>query len=156
LGSGFESLGGHRVAVPPTLPDAVPSAVMSMPVNSGTTIMCPFGVAPTPLMVLPQARVMFEGMPQANILDNKPFVNILPFGVCMSLANPITAAQTAAALGVLTPGPCTPVTTAPWVPGAPTVLIGGAPALTNTSTCICAYGGVITVTVPKAIRETLP
>ena len=41
-------------------------------------------------------------------MDNKPFVNVLPFGLCTSLANPITAAQTAAALGVLTPGPCTP------------------------------------------------
>ena len=43
-------------------------------------------------------------------MDNKPFANILPFGLCTSLANPITAAQTAAALGVLTPGACTPVT----------------------------------------------
>ena len=41
-------------------------------------------------------------------MDNKPFANILPFGLCTSLANPITAAQTAAALGVLTPGTCTP------------------------------------------------
>ena len=35
-------------------------------------------------------------------MDNKPFVNILTFGIC-SLANPATAALTAAALGVLTP-----------------------------------------------------
>lgn len=129
---------------------------MAIPVNSTTMVMCSFGVAPTPLVVIPTSRVLVENMPQANIGDNKPFVNIIPFGVCMSLANPITAAQTAAALGVLTPGPCTPVTPAPWVPGSPTVLVGGLPALTNSSTCMCVYGGVITVTVPKAVREQMP
>ena len=60
-------------------------------------------------------------------MDNKPFVNILPFGMCMSLANPMVAAATAAALGALTPMPCIPVTPAPWVPGSPTVLVGGMP-----------------------------
>ena len=64
-----------------------------------------------------------ESKPPATIMDNQPFVNIMPFGLCTSLANPITAAQTTAALGVLTPGTCTPVIPAPWVPGSPTVLI---------------------------------
>ena len=93
----------------------------------------------------------------ANIMDNKPFVNIPPFGVCMSLANPATASLTAAALGVLTPGPCTPMTAvAPWVPGAPTVMVANMPALTSTSKCNCMYGGVISVAVPTAVRESLP
>jgi hypothetical protein len=30
------------------------------------------------------------------------------------------------------------------------------PALNNTSMCMCAYGGVIQVTVPVAVREQLP
>jgi hypothetical protein len=34
-----------------------------------------------------------------------------------------------------------PVTPAPWVPGAPMTMINGAPALTNTSTCMCTWGG---------------
>jgi uncharacterized Zn-binding protein involved in type VI secretion len=127
-----------------------------MPVTSGTMLMCSFGMAPSSIVVIPQSRTLVEGAPVANIGDNKPFVNILPFGLCMSLANPITAAQTAAALGVLTPGTCTPVTVAPWVPGSPTVLIGGLPALNNSSICTCAYGGVIQVTVPIAVREQLP
>ncbi|MDR1268431.1 MAG: DUF4280 domain-containing protein, partial [Planctomycetaceae bacterium] len=60
----------------------------------------------------------------ATILDNKPIVNLATFGVCSSLANPMVAVATAAALGVLTPMPCIPATVAPWAPGSPTVLIG--------------------------------
>ena len=111
------------------------------------------GVAPSTLNVLPKARVLTENMPMACIADNIPMVNIPPFGVCTSLANPVTAAQTAAALGVLTPGPCIPVLPAPWLPGSPTVLVGGMPALTMTSKCQCAYGGVISVVNPGATRE---
>jgi hypothetical protein len=122
---------------------------------TGATLQCSFGMAPSVLNVLPANRVMFEEKPAANIMDNKPFVNINPFGLCNSLANPITAAQTTAALGVLTPGTCTPVTTAPWAPGAPTTLIANQPALTTSSVCVCAYGGVIQVVVGQAFRETV-
>jgi Domain of unknown function (DUF4280) len=124
-----------------------------LPVVAGATLQCSFGVAPSVLNVLPANRVLFEGKPAANIMDNKPMVNIAPFGLCMSLTNPITAAQTSAALGVLTPGVCTPATTAPWVPGAPTTLIANQPALTDSSICVCAYGGVIKVLVGQAFRE---
>jgi Domain of unknown function (DUF4280) len=129
---------------------------MVLPVVNGALLMCSFGVAPSPLTVLPDKRTMIENMPAANITDNKPFLNIKPFGVCLSLANPITAAQTAAALGVLTPGTCTPMTPAPWIPGSPTVLIGNMPALSQASQCMCAYGGVITVTLPGATKELVP
>ena len=95
--------------------------------------------------MLPLNRVMAGGQPAANITDSKPFVNIAPFGMCMSLANPAVAAATAAALGALTPMPCTPMTSAPWVPGSPTVMSGPAPALTNSSTCVCAFGGVVQI-----------
>jgi hypothetical protein len=89
-------------------------------------------------------------------MDNKPFVNIPMFGNCSSLMNPATASLTAAALGVLTPGPCTPVTPAPWSPGSPSVMVGSMPALTSTSMCNCVYGGVITVSVPTAVSVSLP
>jgi hypothetical protein len=129
---------------------------MSLPVVMGAMLACSFGMAPSSLVVLPDKRTLVENLPVANIGDNKPFVNILPFTLCTSLANPITAAQTAAALGVLTPGTCTPVLPAPWLPGAPTVLIANLPALTNTSKCLCAYGGVIQITNPGTTRELLP
>lgn len=129
---------------------------MSLPVVAGAQVMCAFGVAPSALMITPENRVLFEGKPAATIFDNIPMKNVMPFGVCMSLANPITAAQTAAALGVLTPGTCIPVIPAPWVPGAPTMLIGNKPALNQTSTCMCAYGGVIQVINPGAYTEVIP
>jgi hypothetical protein len=96
-------------------------------------------------MVLPQNRVLTSNMPAANIMDNKPMVNILPFGMCSSLANPTVAAATTAALGVLTPMPCIPATVAPWAPGSPTVLIANMPALNNTCMLNCMWGGVITI-----------
>ena len=92
----------------------------------------------------------------ANIMAHIPIANIPPFGVCSSLANPMVAAATAAALGVLTPMPCIPVTPAPWVPGSPTVLIGGMPALTNTCQCMCNWGGVITITMPGQFTVMAP
>ena len=120
---------------------------MGAQVVMGAMLQCSFGMAPSSLMVLPANRVMAT-TPAANIMDNKPFMNILPFGMCQSLANPMVAAATAAALGVLTPMPCIPATMAPWVPGCPTVLIGNMPALESNSKCMCSYGGVIQVVVP--------
>jgi hypothetical protein len=126
---------------------------MPLPVLAGATLACPFGLAPGTLNVIPTSMVMMESRPPATIMDIAPGVNISPFGLCTTLSNPITAAQTAAALGVLTPAACVPAVVAPWAPGAPMTLIGGLPALTNASTCTCAYGGVITVVVPGAATE---
>jgi hypothetical protein len=129
---------------------------MSLPVVSGAVLMCPFGLAPSTLNALPTSAALMESRPPATIMDHQPFLNIMPFGLCTSLANPITAAQTTAALGVLTPGTCTPVIPAPWMPGSPTVLIANKPALTQTSKCFCIYGGAITVAVPGATTEQVP
>ena len=85
---------------------------------------------------------------RANIMDHVPMVNIMPFGMCISIANPHVAAATSAALGVLTPQPCIPATASPWMPGAPTVMIANQPALDNISTCMCNWAGVITVADP--------
>lgn len=120
---------------------------MGFCVCGGAAITCTFGMAPSVLNVLPAAGVM-SNMALATIMDNIPMVNIPPFGMCQSMANPTVAAATAAALGVLTPMPCIPVFPAPWTPGSPTVLIGGKPALNNSCKLMCAYGGTISVTNP--------
>ena len=109
---------------------------MAMKVINTAQLMCTFGAAPSVLMVLPKNLTMTTDQPQANIMDNIPMMNIMPFGMCMSLANPMVASATAAALGVLTPMPCIPVTAAPWAPGSPTVLVANMPALQNTSKCM--------------------
>lgn len=118
-------------------------------------MMCTFGVAPSVLNAL-QAPTVMAGTPAATIMDNKPMANIPPFGVCMSLANPTVASATAAAMGVLTPMPCIPVTAAPWVPGSPTVTIGYAPALNITSKCMCNWGGVISIVAPSQVQTMVP
>jgi hypothetical protein len=123
-------------------------------VHATAQIMCTFGMAPSTLNVLPISRVLVEGMPAANVQDHLPLVNIVPFGMCTSVSNPTVAAATTAALGVLTPMPCVPVTATPWLPTAPTTLIGGQPALTADSQCQCAWGGVITIINPGAVRTT--
>ncbi len=121
---------------------------------TGGMMMCTFGVAPATLEALPTPRVMVEGRPVADITSTITGANIPPFGMCTSLANPTVAAATSAALGVLTPMPCVPAVVAPWVPGAPTTLVAGKPMLVSGSTCTCAYGGVINLTFPGAVRTT--
>lgn len=121
---------------------------MGLQVCMGAQLQCSFGVAPSSLVVLPKNRVTTNYMPDANIMDNIPMLNILPFGMCSSIANPTVAAATAAAFGVLTPMPCIPVIPAPWTPGNPTVLIGNMPIINNTSKCFCAYAGVISIVNP--------
>ena len=128
---------------------------MGLQVCAGASLMCSFGAAPSSLVVLPAGRVLTQ-TPAATIMDHGPMVNIMPFGMCNSLANPTVASATAAALGVLTPMPCVPVTTAPWIVGAPTVLIGDKPALNNASTLMCNWGGVIQITMPGQATVQVP
>src|SRR5438309_3601817 len=120
-------------------------------------LMCSFGVAPSALTVIPKGQlVKAGGQMAANINDHMPMANIKPFGMCLSLANPQVAAATAAALGVLTPQPCIPMTMTPWVPGAITDLLGNQPALDNVSICMCNWAGVITVANPGQTTAMVP
>ena len=111
----------------------------------GGSAKCAFGTSPGSLTVLPAAQVATGNMPDASIMDHQPMANVSSFGMCITLSNPQVAAATSAALGVLTPQPCIPVTAQPWTPGSPTVQIGGNPALTNACTLLCQWGGLITV-----------
>jgi len=127
---------------------------MAMQVVSTAMLMCPFGMAPSTLTVIPTSMVSVSKMPAATIMDFKPMANIPPFGMCMTPSNPTVAAATAAALGVLTPMPCVPVTT-PWVPGIPNVSYGKMPAIDITCKCMCSWGGVITVTSPGQVQTSV-
>ncbi|GFM75439.1 MULTISPECIES: DUF4280 domain-containing protein [Pseudomonas] len=131
---------------------------MSCPqVCAGATLQCSFGAAPTVLNVLPTNRVLTSSMPAATIMDHIPLVNIPTFGMCMSTANPMVIAATAAALGVLTPMPCIPATASPWIPGgAPTVLLGGMPAIDSNSMLMCNWAGVIKIVMPGQVQMLIP
>src|SRR6202050_293076 len=129
---------------------------MALQVCMGASMMCTFGAAPSSLVVLPKNKTLTNEVPDANIMDHIPLVNIMPFGMCSSIANPEVAAATAAALGVLTPMPCVPNTPAPWIPGAPTVLLGYMPTLDNLSKLICLWAGVITFETAGGGTEQVP
>ena len=122
----------------------------------GAMMQCSFGLAPSSLVVLPTNLTYTDQVPDANIMDHVPMVNIMPFGMCTSLANPAVAAATAAAMGALTPMPCIPNTPAPWLPGAPTVMLGNAPALDNVSKLACVWGGLIQFATPGEITVEVP
>ena len=130
--------------LPPTVPTATP--VGRTFVATGAKMMCPFAMGGMAAFTATPGRKTFVGgPPMGNIMDFKPIVNIPSFGVCSSLANPTVAAATAAALGALTPMPCVPNIVAPWKPGKPDLLVENFPALLNTDTLQCLWGGVITI-----------
>ncbi len=129
---------------------------MPLHVCNGAVLQCSFGAAPSTFVVLPINKVLTSNQPAANIMDHKPMVNVMPFGVCTSMANPTVASATAAALGVLTPMPCIPNTPAPWTPGAPTDLLANMPSLNDTSKLMCMWGGVISVSFPGQTTHMIP
>ena len=129
---------------------------MGLFVSAGAMCACSFGVAPSAFVVTPENKVLAGGPPMATVMDNVPMKNIMPFGMCSSIANPQVAAATAAALGVLTPMPCLPVIPAPWALGSPTVLVANKPALNQNCKLMCAWGGVIQITNPGCTNVMVP
>ena len=125
-------------------------------VCNNAVIKCSMCPVPGVLTVLPVKLVNTFNQPAANINDHVPMVNIKPFGPCMSQGNPATAAATAAALGVPTPGPCLPNTPAPWSPGSPTVMLTNLPALNKSSTLNCMAGGVISIVFEGQATHAIP
>ena len=123
---------------------------MAILVNSNSLLACSFGAVPSPLTVLPTNKVMAGSTPAATIMDHIPVVNIKPFGMCTAPTNPAVIAAGGA------PVPCVPVTPAPWVPGATTVLIGQMPALDSVSKCMCTWAGVIQTVTPAQTTVMVP
>lgn len=121
----------------------------------GATLRCSQGLAPSTLTVLPTILADTDEKPTATVMDFKPMVNIAPFGMCKTQANPQVAAATTAAGGVLTPQPCVPVIVAPWSPGSSVMTISEQAALTDDSKCSCTWTGSIEITSPGTDVEVL-
>ena len=98
-------------------------------VTQGAVLQCSFGLSPCTLVITVPSRPKCIGM-------------------CQSLTNPTVSSATSAAMGVLTPMPCVPVISAPWSPGSSQVKVGGVPALTDNSKCMCSYMGNISIVSP--------
>lgn len=113
----------------------------------GTPLKCSFGNVPTPLMVLPDKKVN-SMLPVAVKSDHVPFLNVLPFGMCSNPANPLVAAATAAAFGVLTPMPCIPCTLQEWTNACAKVKVRGTEALNVDAKLSCLFGGSIQAAAP--------
>ncbi len=121
---------------------------MAQSVSMGATMKCSFGAAPASLLV-PDPRVLGEGPPTANIMDQKTGANVPTFGTCCAPTQP-------SMVSAGTPGPCVPVLM-PWAPGSPTVLVRGNPALNSDSVAVCtAFFGVVDLVVPQTTREMIP
>jgi len=122
---------------------------------TGGMMQCSFGMAPS-TFVATHRTTATSYMDAGNIMDFVPIQNIPPFDPGAEAGRREAFAATAAALGVLTPMPCVPVPTGPWVTGAPTVLLDNFPALNNSSKLMCAWAGVIQFTNPGQQTEMIP
>ena len=121
-------------------------------VVNGAVCTCMWGMAPCNLTVSSQNKVLIGGVPAAPINDCSQ-MNLPGFQMSTSLANPTVAAATAAALGVLTPQPCTMVPAGTWIPTKPQIMVGGKPVLTSEATLFCGFGsGTISITSPGEIK----
>lgn len=107
---------------------------------SGAKCQCSFGSVPGSLTVTSQTGCLADGKPVATIKDMQPGMNLAAFGMCISLSNPAVAAATAAALGVLTPQPCTMIPAGTWLMAQSGILAKGIPCLTGQSTLLCGLG----------------
>jgi hypothetical protein len=117
--------------------------------TSGCMLTCKFGSDPMPFNALDlPGKPLVDGMPTATVLEIVPDDNVPSFVMCACEDNPEVQAATDAAEGVLTPMPCEPVILDPWEPGSITMLFDGAPLATIASTCMCAWGGEISVVAP--------
>jgi len=110
---------------------------------AGAKVKCSFGEQSVSLQLPLDHKIFINEKAQANITDFKPMLNIPPFGMCSSMANPTVAAATAANYGRLQKMPCIPVLTMPWIGGKADLLLGDQPALLKSACLNCQWAGQI-------------
>lgn len=121
-------------------------------VCSGAALQCSSGT--TPATFTASSTDVDASQAAAGAITDSGAANVPPFGMCTSMSNPQVAAATASAQGVLTPQPCQPVL-APWTPGSTSVTVDGNPALDDSSSCSCSWGGTITIGSPGQVGATV-
>ena len=116
---------------------------MPFVLSLNSQLQCTMGLTPAPFIVLPDKKVVGKFLPLATMDANKPMVNIMPFGMCKSPANPVVASIIASSLGSVTQAPCIPNTVAPWIPSCMKVMVGNMPVVTQPDKLMCIWGGSI-------------
>ena len=78
--------------------------------------------------------------------------------MCQSMMNPQVIAATAAAMGVLTPQPCTPATVVPWLPPAiPPVVVSTLPTFDDSAKCTCLWAPMgISISNAQTTKTEVP
>jgi hypothetical protein len=104
-------------------------------VVAGAKIFCNFACNRKKIRLPKSHGVYIKEKALLNVMDYKPNKNILSFGVCTSPKNP----------NPNSPNSCTPKIKLKWVNGKEDMLVENQPALLNTCTTKCAYGGKITI-----------
>ena len=120
-------------------------------VCTGAALQCSFGTTPATFNAS-STDVSANGA-GAGAVSDMGAENVPAFGMCTSMSNPQVASASAAA-ETLTPQPCQPVLT-PWTPGSSSVTVDGNPALDDASTCLCSWGGTISVGSPGQAGATV-
>ena len=119
---------------------------MGLLVVTGGMLQCTMGAMPATFAA---TGVSVMGGTPAGVITDISMASIPTFGMCMSPANPLVAAATSAAGWV-----CSrrsrgiPVIASPWAPGSLKVTINEVPALDSTSTCMCTWAGMVSVSSP--------
>lgn len=113
---------------------------MGQIVTAGASLKCSYGTFPSTLNVSSQTKCIASGKPIATIKDTAFNMNIPAFGMCTSMLNPQVQAATTAALGILTPQPCTLMAAGTWICKSHCI-VGGTPCLTSEGELVCTLGG---------------
>ena len=118
---------------------------MTSVVTTGSSAICTCGTTSAELIADYDTGAIVNDMIVMTVDMIVSEVNIMSFGECDSLVNPEVSTATAAAGGVTTPMPCVPVVASDWTTGSLTASQDGIAYITDTSTCTCSYGGVISI-----------
>ena len=118
---------------------------MAVQVCTGAEVTCTFGAVPA---VFTASSVDVDATAPAGVITDVTVENIPTFGMCVAPANPAVAAT------IQHTAPCLPVLM-PWTPGSAQVMIDGVPALDDSSECMCAWAGVVTVSSPGQEQVTI-
>ncbi|MEC8276260.1 MAG: DUF4280 domain-containing protein [Myxococcota bacterium] len=113
---------------------------MPLHVVDGATLKCTLGTAPAKLKVV-RPSMMIMGKKEANIMDNKPKTNILPFGKC----------KCGSCMSIKA---CVPNTTGPWIQIIPSVIGRSDVSLLQPATIKCSHGGTISIVNPGQQKQS--